>query len=697
MRFSKLLILLCIGVVCKAQNVADCTDAILVCGNANLGLNPAGVGFDEFSLPGNNVPSCQPFNNDTIWLKFVIESAGAFMFDILPIDLEADYDFAIYGPDVTCTTLGSAIRCSSTNPQAAGITALTGLNMEEIDTTEGPGADGNGYLMYIDAEAGDVYYVLIDLPHGSDGFSLIYSGTAALPIDAFANPVPDQYQCDVDTVQDGFTEFNLSHVAPIVAGAQTNTTVTMHNSLNDANLGINALPNPYTNVENPETIIARIETENGCTDTTSFDIWVANTPIRDPVDIAVCSYSPNEIFVLNSIIPEVIDDPTGYIFSYHYSLSDAEANINAITSTGIFISDIPQTIFVRVTSEVNALCYEIVSFEVVVNVITLASQPTNIIVCDDDYDGSVTVSLSEKNEEILNGLPASEFRIYYYPTEEDRLNNTNSTFDRFTNITNPQTIYVLMIENETSCRDYIEFSMRVLPKPKLEFYRDDYIICLNTTDPLIISIPAGYQYYEWSTGQQGANLSSIYINEPGTYSVIVTNRYGCSTEISTQVLPSDVATITDVIIDDFNGQGNSVTILVEGPGNYEYSLSNEFSYQDSNQFTGFLSGYYTVYVRDKNGCGVVSQEILVLDYPKFFTPNGDGIHDYWQIKEIDQFPKSTLLIYNRFGRILHGIKLDSSGWDGTNYDGVALPSSDYWFRLEFEDGRTIKGHFSLKR
>ena len=131
--------------------------------------------------------------------------------------------------------------------------------MTETDVTEGPGVDGNGYLMFIDAQAGDTYYLLVDRAIGSEGFDIIYTGTATLPNSVMANTVPDQLRCDSDGTQDGSTPFNLDALSPLVIGTQTGTAVTYHLSLNDANIGINPLMSPYANTSNPQTIYARIE------------------------------------------------------------------------------------------------------------------------------------------------------------------------------------------------------------------------------------------------------------------------------------------------------------------------------------------------------------------------------------------------------------------------------------------------------
>ena len=103
-------------------------------------------------------------------------------------------------------------------------------------------------------------------------------------------------------------------------------------------------------------------------------------------------------------------------------------------------------------------------------------------------------------------------------------------------------------------------------------------------------------------------------------------------------------------------------------------------------------------MKDLNGCGVVEQEIAVLGVPKFFTPNGDGFNDNWKIRGANEKYNfnSIIYIFNRFGKLIKQIGTTGEGWDGT-YNGNPLPSDDYWYSIEFEDGRTAKGHFSLKR
>ncbi|MCB0447594.1 MAG: T9SS type B sorting domain-containing protein, partial [Gelidibacter sp.] len=136
-----------------------------------------------------------------------------------------------------------------------------------------------------------------------------------------------------------------------------------------------------------------------------------------------------------------------------------------------------------------------------------------------------------------------------------------------------------------------------------------------------------------------------------------------------------------------------------GEGDYEYAIDNvNGPYQDSNTFDNVSPGLHTVYVRDKNDCGVVDELVSVIGFPKYFTPNDDTYHDYWQVYGITpEFQSQTsIFIFDRHGKLLKELDPLSAGWDGT-LNGYTLPATDYWFAVTLEDGRVFKSHFTLKR
>ena len=130
-----------------------------------------------------------------------------------------------------------------------------------------------------------------------------------------------------------------------------------------------------------------------------------------------------------------------------------------------------------------------------------------------------------------------------------------------------------------------------------------------------------------------------------------------------------------------------------------YALDDENgSYQTDNLFINVSAGIHTVYVKDLNGCGIERKEVAVLGIPNFFTPNNDGSNDYWNIKGANgSFNINTIIyIFDRYGKLVKQISPQTQGWDGT-FNGQQVPATDYWYSIQLEDGRVVKGHFALKR
>lgn len=167
------------------------------------------------------------------------------------------------------------------------------------------------------------------------------------------------------------------------------------------------------------------------------------------------------------------------------------------------------------------------------------------------------------------------------------------------------------------------------------------------------------------------------------------------------VVSSSIATIDDVIIEEIT-RLFYVTIVVSGTGDYEYALDREGPYSINNTLPGLTEGSYTFYVRDKNGCGIVERDFTVAfplpGFPAYFSPNEDGINDYWQYRKpvLNPLPLTNIFIYDRYGKLLANFGPRSRGWDG-QYENNAMPSSTYWYKAFTADNRVFTGYFSLIR
>jgi len=239
-------------------------------------------------------------------------------------------------------------------------------------------------------------------------------------------------------------------------------------------------------------------------------------------------------------------------------------------------------------------------------------------------------------------------------------------------------------------------------------------LCKDETEVTIVSEDRadGFRWFKINTDGTEELISETNVfttQDIGFYryeAYITVSIFGEITECASitefQVVRSKVAVVDNVEV-DINALGLDLIVNVVGDGSYDYALDDESgTYQDSNVFTNVTEGDHQIFVRDKSGCGTITYDFVQTlkpdDFPKFFTPNNDGINDYWQLSPInDNVPSlRTLYVFDRYGKLLSQINPESIGWDGT-YKGQPMPPSTYWFKAISVYDRAIQGYFGLKR
>jgi gliding motility-associated-like protein len=363
----------------------------------------------------------------------------------------------------------------------------------------------------------------------------------------------------------------------------------------------------------------------------------------------------------------------------------------------------------------------------------------NYVACDtdngglgDDTDGILeTIAFGTKIPEVLVNYTLAEyanFTVTFHRTLTDAQTGSNPLdANIYENEMNNQTIFVRIVNNQTFCvYDDLSFQIIINPLPSYAPLDLSQVACLNNL-PLTLTVenPGTLYDYSWVENQTGNVISSaqtVDISAGGSYNLTVTDRVTlCERTEQFDIIESEAATITAAnifVVDDTSDiSGSSFSITIDhtglGIGDYEYALEDAQgnlirNYQDDFIFNQLTGGFYTLLVRDKNGCDInqipASIEVPVVEFPKFFTPNGDGTNDTWIIKgaNTNYYPSSEIYIFNRFGKVVAEVALDAQGWNGT-YNGKALPSNDYWFSIILVPFDTTKktilkkGNFSLLR
>lgn len=260
-----------------------------------------------------------------------------------------------------------------------------------------------------------------------------------------------------------------------------------------------------------------------------------------------------------------------------------------------------------------------------------------------------------------------------------------STGNTFTtpNLSTTTIYYFEALNNNcTSIRTAITIQVSTAPN-----VQDEVVgICENTG----VTIHAGISNatYLWSTG---ATTQTIIIWDAGTYTVEITNSFGCSATKTITATLYPLPRFDTVLVEN-----DQITIVPLNTGDFEYSIDG-VTYFSSPQFTITEGGLYTAYIREIHDCGYRSKDFVVVSIPNYFTPNNDGTNDFWSVKGAQYYPKATTVIFDRHGQLITTLRQNNLLWDGT-FNNEKLPSTDYWFVTEIpETQQIIKGHFSLIR
>ncbi|WP_229720430.1 Ig-like domain-containing protein [Winogradskyella helgolandensis] len=545
--------------------------------------------------------------------------------------------------------------------------------------------------------------------------------------------LPNIELCDDLNTGDGLEVFDLTVNETLIRNGELGVTISYYETQYNADLDIDPIPDPtqYTNIDTPEQeiYVRMTKVATGCYALVDFTIVVL--PL--PEVVAVTDFIQCELFTdgfdnfdLTTKDDEVLNgqDSTHFVVSYHENLADAEAGINGITSSYTNLSN-PQQIFVTITNTITGCSISTQSFNIEVQEAAQANPnmvPIIYETCDDNMetDGDTTndsaqFDLTTRDAEVLDGQDPLNYIVTYFATQEEADLNVNPLPTLYENSVNPQVIYA-RVDNDTQdtigndssiCYEVAAMTLQVNPLPEFNL-EENYTLCLNTNgteilEPLVIDTGLSIADYSFAWTFEGVLLSetssSIMPTQGGNYEVYITNLVtGCENDDSTLVIESEPPSLSVERLTQAFADNHVLEAVAIGIGDYEYSLDGG-PWQDEGTFTDVSSGDHEITARDKNGCGLTVTTTFIIDYPLYFTPNGDGNNETWNVEGIGSTAK--IYIFDRYGKLLKQISPDGEGWNGT-YNGNALPTGGYWFTVEYDEPssgirKEFRSHFTLKR
>lgn len=542
--------------------------------------------------------------------------------------------------------------------------------------------------------------------------------TAQINLQVSTTLIPAAFQkvfsaCD-DAVSgsntDGIMTFNFSGVTAEIAALYPpgqSITITYYRNLADALAEQNAIADisNYTNTDYPVTqnIYVRVDSQvnNECLGLGyHITLNVEPLPIVPPLLVEQCDDDQDGVFAFDTtnLETQLLNGLTDVsVFYYDENGVPLSTFPNPFTTETRTINVLLKNNFGKQCESTSTITFKVADLPEAFPV------PENLTsVCDDETDpylqnGEIPFDTSEFETAILGGQIG--MTVHFFDQNNLALIPLPNPF-----VSGTQTLRAEVVNplNQT-CTAQIDIPLIVLENPYINL-TDNALIC---TDDLRFSIeidagltdPSLQNQYTYSWFFNNVVLPdetnyTLRIDEEGTYTVIVENQLGCSTLRTIEVVASNAATIENIVVTDLS-DNNSIEIIATGSGTYEYSL-NDGAFQSTPLFSGLAPGIYTISIQDLKGCSTTEETVYILGAPKYFTPNNDSYNDFWNIQFLDPSLNLKITIFDRFGKLLKLFNAKDTGWDGT-YNGNPLPSTDYWYVIEFENGRFERGHFSLVR
>lgn len=446
----------------------------------------------------------------------------------------------------------------------------------------------------------------------------------------------------------------------------------------------------------------------GCIVDKPFEMYYNGINLPNYSDVNVCdSYT---LPVLTHLPPE---PTTSYTIGYFYNNDGTNPVPNGTVFTPLTANPISVYVYAVNNGRFGVSCVEVDEI-----VITVSATPViTPIIFDAEKCGTY----------VLPTLPTVGYTIGYFEqpngvgpiTNLNIVNNTGAPGNPSAESLDFTYYVYATATNNPNCNDEQAFSFTV--HPLLDLPLQGGIICVDPiTNTLLQSHtihtgldPAEFSVNWFLNGTLMGTGVSYTAEEAGVYTVEfikLTPEVGtdCNYRNTTvTIIQSSPAVANFTMSPEFDTNNTFITVNVtNGFGNYlfqiEYPDGSTSAFQSSNVFTNLESGEYFVNIYDTLGNCTQSRvgPIYIVNYPNYFTPNGDGVHETWNIFDLSQQPESTISIFDRYGKLLKQISPVGKGWDG-KYNGKDLPSTDYWFSVEFtsqsNQKSVFKSHFSLKR
>jgi gliding motility-associated-like protein len=272
----------------------------------------------------------------------------------------------------------------------------------------------------------------------------------------------------------------------------------------------------------------------------------------------------------------------------------------------------------------------------------------------------------------------------------------------------------LTVTSSNTCKNIFSNPVDFIhPQPKAAFDLSKPEVCIGdqvSFNDRTNGLDGTVQQWYWDMGDgikaNTSQVSHLY-SSAKTYAVslYIINSRGCNSDTLTQQFAVHPYPVVDAGPDRLVLQGGAITILAIATGNDLKYLWSPITYLGSaTDSTPVASNMldditYTLTVTGRGGCKT-SDDVFVKvlkapQVPNTFTPNGDGINEFWVIGYLDTYPDNRVQVFTRTGQLVFESRGYKKPWDG-KLAGKPLPFDTYYYIIEPGNGRApITGYVTI--
>jgi len=269
-------------------------------------------------------------------------------------------------------------------------------------------------------------------------------------------------------------------------------------------------------------------------------------------------------------------------------------------------------------------------------------------------------------------------------------------------------LYTVIVLDSNNCQ--VEDSVSIIDSSVYVLSTSDSILCQGDSTILIATGYADLVYNWYADGVLLTDtIAGIIVSQAGSYNVTSTNVCGVyasdTIRIVVNALPSATITGPSETVCD-----SAIVLSGFGGNAYSWNPAQSCTTPDQPSTSILLANSTTIVLNivDTNGC-TSSDSLFVtvtcdsLNIPSGFSPNGDGVNDYFYIENIERYPNAELKVFNRWGNLVYEKKNYDNSWNGNSNSkiitiGEVLPNGTYFYVLDLaNDEDPIQGYIILRR